>query len=92
MDTYEEKDKYIAAYLMALEDVSFTGTKAVGDVVYFQFSPAEKARNYGEQFLAKSAMPIQPKDFVDAIGTVTRLIWRNRNSRDGYGGSKYEYK
>lgn len=92
MEIHREKDKSIAAYLLISKDVKFLGTEGAGDVLYFKFSPADIAYARAEQFLAKQADLVQPKDFADASTTVIDLIWRWRKEKDVKNGGMYDYR
>lgn len=87
MNDFKEKSKDVVAYLLICEDIKFQGTRPEGDVLYFIFTPTDKAQHYADQFLAKQTEPIQPKDYAEAQQTVTDLIWRWRKSRDVNGGN-----
>lgn len=82
MDKYLEQDKPTVAYLFTRKDLTFIGTQAQGDVLYFIFSPKNLASNYAQLFLTKRAELIQPKDFADAQRTIVDIIWKWRKSRD----------
>lgn len=88
MKNYREKDKNIAAFLLLCKDISFEGTEASGDTLYFTFTPLEKATRQVELYMAKQAEPVQPKECAESHQTILDLIWRWRKSRDG--GSNYE--
>ena len=82
-DYYREKDKTVSAYLLICKDIRFEGTSPVGEILYFNFSPKERAKKHAEQFISKQATLIQPKEYAEASQTITDLIWRWRHSRDG---------
>ena len=92
MKDYEEKDKGIATYLMTRKDVRFEGTEAVGDLLYFKFSPFDLAQKYADQYQALKAEPVQPKAFADAALIIKNMIWKWRNGKDVNGGNYDGYR
>ena len=92
MKYYKEKDKDIAAFFLICKNLKFQGTEPVDDILYFLFSPLEKAEQLANLFLAKQTDPVQPKDYAEAQETITELIWKWRKQRDLRNGGSYDHK
>lgn len=85
-DIFETKDKQIVPFLLTQKEVSFVGTKTVGDTLYFQFSPLEKCLQLTNDFATKKAPLVQPKDLLEAVETFRDMIFEMKEKRRNYGG------
>lgn len=83
-ETYESKDKHICPYLLLQSDINFVGTKTLGNIVYFQFTPAERCKELVNLFLSKKAEPVQPKELLDAVETFRDRVFEMKEK------NKYE--
>lgn len=74
-DIYETKDKQITPFLLTRQDIKFLGTKVVGRIIYFQFSPREKALELVNLFITRKVNPVQPKDLLEAVETYRDFVF-----------------
>lgn len=81
---FETKDKQIAPFLLIQPEVNFLGTKLVGSIVYFQFSPSDKCQRLVNDFAGRRAPLVQPKDLLDAVETFRDMIFEMKEKRS-YG-------
>lgn len=87
-DLYIENDKYNAPLLLAASFqglIKFLGSYSENGVLYWQFSPKEKALGILEQYQTKTEPHIPAKDLFEAISTFWKSVSRMRNGemRDG---------
>lgn len=84
-DIFETKDKQIVPFLLIQPEVKFLGTKLVGSIVYFQFSPLGKCQQLVNDFASRRAPLVQPKDLLDAVETFRDRIFEMKEKRRNYG-------
>ena len=83
-DVYESRDKHICPFLLTQSDIKFVGTKTMGPIVYFQFSPKVKCEQLVNGFISRQAPPVQPKTLLDAVETFRDVIFEMKNERKNY--------
>ena len=81
-DVYESKDKQIVPFLLIQPEVNFFGTKLVGSIVYFQFSPSDKCQRLVNDFSSRKASLVQPKDLLDAAETFRDRIFEMKEKNN----------
>lgn len=86
-DVFETKDKQVTPFLLTQPDIKFLGTRLLGAVVYFQFSPSAKCQRLANEFASRKAPLVQPKDLLDAVETFRDIIFEMKEKRN-YGGTK----
>lgn len=87
-----ENDKHNAPYLLAASFtglITFNGSYLDHGVLYWKFSPQDKALELLEQFNTKTEPHIAAQDLFTAIETFWRQVAKARNGgMKGYGGTK----
>lgn len=81
-DIFETKDKQLTPFLLTQLDVKFLGTKLVGSIVYFQFTPLEICQRLINDFSSRRAPLVQPKDLLDAVETFRDRIFEMKDKRN----------
>lgn len=79
---FETKDKQIAPFLLIQPDVTFLGTRLVGSIVYFQFTPIERCHQLINYFSGRRAPLVQPKDLLDAVETFRDRVFEMKEKRN----------
>jgi len=80
-DYYETKDKQIAPFLLTQPDISFIGTEVDGPILYFKFSPLDKCQQLVNDFIARKAPLIQPKDLLDALESYWDQVFQMKDKK-----------
>ena len=78
---YESRDKMICPFLLIHQEVNFFGTKLVGSIVYFQFSPLNTCEKLVNEFVSGKASPVPPKKLLDAVETYRDLVFQTKGER-----------
>lgn len=87
-DLYIENDKWNAPFLLAASFqnlIDFLGSYSHEGVLYWQFSPKNKAQQLVDQFRTKTSPPIPAKDLFEAIDVFWKQISKERNEGMKYG-------
>ena len=93
-DVYVENDKTFAPFLLACSYnglIKFEGSHVEGRVLYYHFSPKQKAIELIEQFQSKTTPPIPPKDVFEAWDVFWRQVEKTRDAVNGginYGAKR----
>lgn len=82
---YESKDKQAVPFLLTRPDIKFVGSRLLGSIVYFQFSPLSKCRDLINRFYSKKAPLVQPKDLLDAVETFKDRVFEMKDGGNNYG-------
>ncbi len=88
-DVHIENDKRNAPYLLAASFaglIQFKGSYCENGVLYWQFSPKDKALELLEQVNTKTDPPIPAQDLFTAIETFWKQVAKTRNGGMRYGG------
>ena len=83
-DYYETKDKQITPFLLTQSDIVFLGTEIVGQILYFKFSPLDKCQKLVNDFIARKAPLVQPKDLLDALESYRDQVFQMKDKRKNY--------
>lgn len=83
---FETKDKQIVPFLLTQQEVSFIGTKLVGTLLYFQFTPFDRCQELIQAFATRRAPLVQPKDLLEAVETFRDMVFEMKEKRRNYGG------
>ncbi len=83
-EEFETKDKQITPFLFT-QSVQFLGTRIVGKIIYFRFTPFIKCQELVNNLVCRKAPLVQPKDLLDAIETFRDIIFEMKE-KDEYGG------
>ncbi|GEM_PF-1689304 len=81
-DSHIENDKINAPFLLAASFsglIKFIGTNSQNNVLYWEFSPKEKAVELVKQLQTKTEPHIPARDLFDAISTFWKQIQELRN-------------
>lgn len=84
---FESKDKQIVPYLLSLPEVQFLGTRLVGSMIYFRFSPADKCKLLVNDFLTRKAAPVDPKTLLEMVEVYRDRIFEMKE-KNRYEGEK----
>lgn len=85
---YVEKDKWNAPFLLAASFqnlIQFSGSFTHNGILYWQFSPKDKALSLIEQFRTKTNPSIPARDLFDAIAVFWQQIAKAKNEEMHYG-------
>src|SRR3989344_3422133 len=85
---YVEKDKWNAPFLLAASFqnlIQFNGSYTQNGILYWQFSPKDKAISLVEQFRTKTNPTIPAKDLFEAISVFWQQIAKTKNEEMYYG-------
>lgn len=85
MDLHIENDKINAPFLLACSFsglIEFIGNYSRNGVVYWQFSPKDKAQTLLNQLETKKAPPIPPLDLFNAIETFWKQVAQAKGKRN----------
>lgn len=90
-DLWIENDKIQAPFLLAASFnglIKFTGSHTTNGILYWYFTPKEKAKLLIQQFNTKTEPHIPAKDLFEAIETFWKEITglRNGEIKDGESG------
>lgn len=88
---YIENDKWNAPFLLAAsfhDLIQFIGSYCKNGVLYWQFSPKDKAELLVDQFQTKTNPPIPAKDLFEATSVFWQEVSRTRNGEIRYEGEK----
>jgi hypothetical protein len=88
---YIENDKTNAPFLLAASFsglIKFVGTQKQGSVLYWQFSPNDKAEELVSQLQTKTEPHIPARDLFEAISTFWKQIQLLRNGEIKNGAIK----
>lgn len=77
---YESKDKQIVPFLLTRHDISFTGTRVDGFIVYFQFFPLVRCQELVNAFISGRAPLVQPKELLDAVESFRSMVFEKRRN------------
>ena len=80
-DLYIENDKWNCPFLLAASFhnfISFVGSYHTNGILYWQFSPKEKAELLINQFRTKTNPPIPARDLFEAIETFWEQVGSTR--------------
>lgn len=83
---YVEKDKWNAPFLLAASFqnlVQFIGSFSKHGVLYWQFSPKDKAQILIEQFRTKTNPPIPARDLFEATAVFWQQIAKTKEMNYG---------
>lgn len=86
-----ENDKRYSPFLLASSFcgfINFVGSYLDRGVIYWKFSPKDKALALLDQFNTKTEPKIPAKDLFDAIDTFWKQVAEARNGRMQYGEKK----
>jgi len=83
-DVYESKDKRIVPFLLTQKDLDFVGTETRYDILFFKFSPFEKCLRLVNEYMARKAPLVQPKDLLDAVDTYRDRVFEMKDKRMKY--------
>ena len=78
-DLYESRDKQVVPFLFLQSNIKYLGTRKEGNVIFFQFSPKEKCQELVNEFTSRKALPVQPKDILDAVETFRDRVFEQKN-------------
>ena len=85
MDNYKTSDKNLSAFLLLQPDLKFVGSEMnAKGVVFFVFSPQDKAEDFSTAFYSKSASPLQAKDLLDSLKSITDIIFKEKRNLPTY--------
>lgn len=87
-DLYIEKDKTNSPFLLAASFaglIKFVKSYAENNIVYWQFTPKQKAQILVDQLRTKTEPHIPAKDLFEAIETFWRQVAKARNGEMNYG-------
>ena len=91
-DSHIENDKTNAPFLLAASfnsHVEFVGSHAENGVLYWHFTPKEKALELLDRFQTKKEPHIPAKDLFEAIETFWKQVAKTRNGgMKAYGEAK----
>lgn len=90
-DSYTENDKFNAPFLLAASFqglIQFLGTTVNNRVLYYQFSPKNKALVLINQLRTKTEPKIPAKDLFEAIETFWKQVNEVRDGGIRHGGSE----
>lgn len=82
-DIYESRDKQIVPFMLIQSNIKYLGTRREDQVIYFQFSPLEKCLELVNEFTSRKALPVQPKDILDAVETFRDRVFEMKNKEYG---------
>jgi len=85
-DQYVENDKWNAPFLLAASFqnfIQFTGSFTRHGILYWQFSPKDKAQYLIEQFHTKTNPPIPAQDLFEAINVFWQQIAKTKEMKYG---------
>lgn len=85
-DVHIENDKQYAPFLLAASFnklIKFIGSFSQNGVLYWQFSPKDKAQILIEQFKTKTEQQIPARDVFEAIETFWQQVSSSRNGKAG---------
>ena len=91
MDEYIEKDKTNAPFLLASSFaglVTYLGSYSQNGILYWKFSPKDKALILIDQLRTKTAPHIQAQDLFQAINFFWKQVAEIRNGENQYGSIK----
>ena len=88
-EIHYERDKRLIPYLLALQPkVNYVGTKVDNGVVYFGFTPLDKALDLVSLFFTDNAPTIPAKKLFEAMEEFRTILYREKDrQRMGYGGN-----
>lgn len=81
---FETKDKQLTPFLLTRPELQYHGTRLIGSSIYFLFSPPEVAQQLANDFVARKADPVQPKDLLDAVETYRDIVFGMKEKRRNY--------
>jgi hypothetical protein len=81
IDYYETKDKQITPYLLTCPNLKFQGTHLIGDIIYFLFSPKEKAQELAYKFITHQTQAVDPKVLLEAVETYRDIVFEMKEKR-----------
>ncbi|MBI4039139.1 hypothetical protein HY384_04240 [Candidatus Daviesbacteria bacterium] len=84
-EVFETKDKQLVPFLLTQQDISFIGTKLIGSLLYFQFTPLDKCHQLIVDFATRKAPLVQPKDILEAVETFRDMVFEMKEKNRGYG-------
>lgn len=87
-----EKDKWNAPFLLAASFhnlINFLGSYSQDGILYWQFSPKDKAEQLVSQFRTKTSPLIPAIDLFEAIDVFWKQISKERNGDKKYGRQGY---
>jgi len=90
-DSYTENDKFNAPFLLAASFqglIQFLGTIVDNRVLYYEFSPKNKAQELINQLRTKTEPKIPAKDLFEAIETFWKQVNEVRDERNRHGGTE----
>lgn len=90
-DLHIENDKWNAPFLLAASFhnlIQFVGSFHSDGILYWQFTPKDKAELLVDQFRTKTCPPIPPRDLFEAIDVFWRQVSGKRNGEMNYGRRK----
>ena len=83
-DIYESKDKQIVPFLLIQPSIKFLGTRIVGVIVYFKFSPLYKCQKLINEFTSRKAPLVQAKDLLDSVEAFRDRIFEMKDKKNIY--------
>jgi len=90
-ETYVEKDKWNCPFLLACSFnglLKFEGSSSQNGVLFFEFSPKDKALNLIKQLRQKKDPKISFLDFIQATDTFWKEVYGLRNEKSNDHGNK----
>lgn len=89
-DNFSCKDKQLVPFLLTQHQIEFVGTEVIGTIVYFNFIPLSICEKLANDFMARKAPLVQPKDLLDAVETFRDRIFeiKDEGKRKNYGGQR----
>ena len=91
IDSHIENDKHNSPFLLAASFaglITFNGSQSKNGVLYWQFSPQDKALKLLDQFQTKTEPHIPARDLFEAIETFWKQVAHTRNGGMNYGAGK----
>lgn len=85
-EAFESKDKQIVPFLLTQQGINFLGTRSLGPIIFFRFSPKPLCIELIDKFIAHTAPPVQPKVILDAVEAFRDRIFSMKDV------NKYEKK
>lgn len=85
---YIENDKWNAPFLLAASFqnlIQFVGSYRNNGILYWQFSPKDKAELLVDQFRTKTSPIIPSRDLFEAIDVFWQQVSGKRNGEKRYG-------
>lgn len=89
-EIYQERDKNLATFLLACEEISFCGTESDGQTIYFLFSPKERAIGLVNLYYSKNEPRIPAKTLLESVDNFRTILFRAKYEMSNDGGVNHE--